>query len=303
MNGGDDRTAVFSPEIPAPDAAVMSRFPETLTPRREPAAGRPGRARQALAAGASITGALDLLVFVAPKVLDPPPITGNAGGYLVSMAQALGGLGLVAFGSNALFSSYARQLRRARRLAWRHHGQYLLPGRDLDDAGRGLLARARDAAHSITTLAVYRDDVIDTAAHDTVLPSLVWDLAADLVDLAAERGQVEQVLAESDGPVTRAALAAQSHAVAAADEELRTRVAAIEDYACQVAALDTAYQDILTAARSTGGASADLDSARLLRSGFAHAEVADLRADALRCGQLLAEHAGIRASAPTLGTQ
>jgi len=302
MSGEDDRAAVFSPEIPAQDAAAMSRFPETLTARCEPAPGRPGRGRRALAAGASIAGALDLLIFIAPKVLDPPPITGDGAGYLVSMAQVIGSLGLVTFGTNTLFSNYARQLRRARRCAWHHHGHYVLPGRDLDDAGRGLLARARRAAYSINALAVYRDDVIDAAANDAALPSLVWDLAVDLADLTAERGRVQRALAQSDGPVTRAALAAQTRAIAAADEELRTRAAAIEDYARQVAAVDTAYRDILTAAQVTGGVHADLDGARLLRSGFAHTEVADLRADARRCRQLLAEHARIRAGIPALDT-
>jgi signal transduction histidine kinase len=301
MSGEDDRAPVFSPEIPAQDAAVMSRFPETLTARCEPAPSRPGRGRQALAAGASVTGALDLLIFVAPKLPDPPPIAGAGVGYLVSMAQVMGGLALVAFGTNALFNGHYRQLRRARRTGWHYHGRYLLPARDLDEAGRGLLARARRAAHAINALAVYRDEVIDTAANDAALPSLVWDLAVDLADLAAERDRVQAVLAQSDGPVTRAALAAQTRAIAAADHDLRTRAAAIEDYTRQVAALDTAYQDILTASGVTGGAP-DLDGARLLRSGFAHAEVADLRADARRCGQLLAEQAGTRAGLPPLDT-
>ncbi|HEV2636203.1 MAG TPA: hypothetical protein VGX23_13705 [Actinocrinis sp.] len=168
----------------------------------------------------------------------------------------------VSAASAALFAAYevrwALDRSSIRKLAAGLHHQYLKPSIDLDKAGRILVHRAQVAATTITQCRLQADGLLDEAANNAVLPALLWELATQSADLAVRRAELARSLLGA-GPATLAALEPVQSALAAADQALAQRVAALERVAADAAQLDVRYQDMMAARAVAAGHDAVVD--------------------------------------------
>lgn len=112
----------------------------------------------------------------------------------------------------------------------------------LDRACRELLLRAQVAI----------DAVLDANAAEVGLPDIVaedalrrheWEIAVALRDITGLRAEHEYNAAASAGPMTNAVLGPHQRALQLAQDAIVARVAAIERYAAEVSAAETAYRD------------------------------------------------------------
>lgn len=123
-----------------------------------------------------------------------------------------------------------------------HHGRYLTSA-DLDARSRVLLRRAQDAIDTVTSSLVCRDDLLDQHATSTALASQEWDIARALSEQARLRAKRAGWLTSGTGPQTAAVLDRQDHEAQLAEASITRRVEALERYAAEVSAADSAYRD------------------------------------------------------------
>ena len=145
---------------------------------------------------------------------------------------------------------------RAETAARTHHGRYLT-GADFDARSRVLLRRAQDAIDAVTSSLVCRDDLLDRHATNAALASQEWEIAVALreqaqlrarrAELGARRAELRARRAEwpagSAGPQAAALLSQQDRAARLAEASTIRRVGALERYAAEVGAADSAYRD------------------------------------------------------------
>jgi len=138
---------------------------------------------------------------------------------------------------------------RAETAARTHHGRYLT-GADFDARSRVLLRRAQDAIDAVTSSLVCRDDLLDRHATSAALASQEWDVAVALreqAQLRARRAELRARRAEwpagGAGPQAAALLSQQGRAAQLAEASTIRRVEALERYAAEVGAADSAYRD------------------------------------------------------------
>jgi hypothetical protein len=130
-----------------------------------------------------------------------------------------------------------------------HHGRYLT-GADFDARSRVLLRRAQDAIDAVTSSLVCRDDLLDRHATSAALTGQEWDIAVALreqAQLRARRAELRVRRAEwpagRAGPQAAALLSQQDRAAQLAEASTIRRVEALERYAAEVGAADSAYRD------------------------------------------------------------
>ena len=130
-----------------------------------------------------------------------------------------------------------------------HHGRYLT-GADFDARSRVLLRRAQDAIDAVTSSLVCRDDLLDRHATSAALTGQEWDIAVALreqAQLRARRAELRVRRAEwpagRAGPQAAALLSQQGRAAQLAEASTIRRVEALERYAAEVGAADSAYRD------------------------------------------------------------
>ena len=130
-----------------------------------------------------------------------------------------------------------------------HHGRYLT-GADLDARSGVILRRAQDAIDAVTSSLVCRDDLLDRHATSAALTGQEWDIAVALreqAQLRARRAELRVRRAEwpagRAGPQAAALLSQQDRAAQLAEASTIRRVEALERYAAEVGAADSAYRD------------------------------------------------------------
>jgi len=127
-----------------------------------------------------------------------------------------------------------------------------------------LLRRAQDAIDAVTSSLVCRDDLLDRHATNAALASQEWEIAVALreqaqlrarraelgagrAELGARRAELRARRAEwpagSAGPQAAALLSQQDRAARLAEASTIRRVGALERYAAEVGAADSAYRD------------------------------------------------------------
>ncbi len=137
-----------------------------------------------------------------------------------------------------------------------HHGRYLT-GADFDARSRVLLRRAQDAIDAVTSSLVCRDDLLDRHATNAALASQEWEIAVALREQAQLRARRAELRAHrveagarraewpagSAGPQAAALLSQQDRAAWLSEASTIRRVGALERYAAEVGAADSAYRD------------------------------------------------------------
>ena len=130
-----------------------------------------------------------------------------------------------------------------------HHGRYLT-GADFDARSRVLLRRAQDAIDAVTSSLVCRDDLLDRQATSAALTGQEWDIAVALREQAQLRARRAELRVRRPewpsgraGPQAAALLSQQDRAAQLAEASTIRRVEALERYAAEVGAADSAYRD------------------------------------------------------------
>jgi hypothetical protein len=258
------RRPAVDPGIPGADRALLTAPGTTLTPacqsrpaRRRDYLPRDPARRLAAVDGAAIglTGAFIVAVFgtvpLAVGVLglqEAAPWESASSHYTLLIAEIVAIITVVIFGFRvALFGQPTGRVPAAE-AARTHHGRYLTD-EDFDAPGRALLRRAQDAIDAVTSSRVCRDDVLDQAAVSTALAGQEWDIAVAVREQGRLRSSRAEIRTAGAGPATAALLGRQAEAADLAESSITARVDALEDYAAEVRAADTAYRDWQQASR------------------------------------------------------
>lgn len=131
-----------------------------------------------------------------------------------------------------------------------HFGQSVMPFSGIDQSGRELLLRARQARETVLTSRVYAENLLEHAADEMALRYHEQEIAILLQDIAKLRAQLPR--SQSAGPMTSAVLDPQRRILTQAQESAESRVRAMERYAAQVRAADAARLDWEDAVRLSG---------------------------------------------------
>ncbi|MGH3170946.1 MAG: hypothetical protein ACRDN0_34380, partial [Trebonia sp.] len=246
------------PAVPRAARALLCAEGTPLTPASQP---RPSRhrpvflpqqpERRLLAVDHAVTGltaamavavtgsapwAFGVLVFA-----DPAGWQSATGHYALLLSELIVAVTMIVFVTRA---ALAGEDGRGRAAARAYHGRYLT-GADLDAPARVLLRRAQDAADDVRSAAVSRAGLLDEVAADAALAAQEWDIALAL----REQARLRLRRAEAGDPVpgTAAAelLARHRDSARAAEASITRRVDALEHYAAEVRAADSAYRQRL----------------------------------------------------------
>jgi hypothetical protein len=259
------RRPALDPGIPRPDRDLLAARGALLPPAAQD---RPARrryylptepARRLATIDGTVTGltaagltalfgttplAIGVLIFQGPASWETASnhFALLAAGIIAMVTTVLLGVRVVRFGQPSGCTP-------AETAARTHHGRYLT-GADFDARSRVLLRRAQDAIEAVTSSLVCRDDLLDRQATSAALAGQEWDIAVALreqAQLRARRAELRAQRAEwpagSAGPQAAALLSHQDRAAQLAEASTIRRVEALERYAAEVGAADSAYRD------------------------------------------------------------
>ena len=279
---GDQREAIWAdatlrrpaldPGIPRPDRDLLAARGALLTPAGQD---RPARrryylptepARRLATIDGTVTGlaaaGLTALFGTTPLAIGVLIFQGPASWETASNHFALLAAGIIAMVTTVILGVRVVRFGQpsgrtpAETAARTHHGRYLI-GADFDARSRVLLRRAQDAIDAVTSSLVCRDDLLDRHATNAALASQEWEIAVALreqaqlrarrAELGARRAELRARRAEwpagSAGPQAAALLSQQDRAARLAEASTIRRVGALERYAAEVGAADSAYRD------------------------------------------------------------
>ena len=251
----DDNAIVIDPQVPADISRQLAKAPArrlvrfgAATPEVVPAP-RKRRDKEMTPEGrnaviTTVTMAAFFVTTVAAFVVAVQTDTG---------AVAILGI-FAAIGWINRFVATARAVDAAQRAGWRqrpptenpdhpewdglhavtaYHGKYILPGKDMDTAGRAQWKRAVSAANDLRKSEVVKLGQVDSVQVTTVLPYHLWDLAERLATLSALRERHQQILrgVDADDPDVATLLGPQRRAHELANADIEQRVAQLELFA------------------------------------------------------------------------
>ena len=259
------RRPALEPGIPRPDRDLLAARGALLPPaaqerpprRRYYLPTEPGRRLAAI--DGTVTGltaaGLTALFGTTPLAIGVLIFQGPAGWETASNHVALLAAGIIALVTTVILGVRVVRFGQpsgrtpAETAARTHHGRYLT-GADFDARSRVLLRRAQDAIDAVTSSLVCRDDLLDRHAASVALASREWDIAVALREQAQLRARRAELgagpggwPAGSAGPQTAALLSQQDRAAQLAEASTVRHVEALERYAADVGAADSAYRD------------------------------------------------------------
>jgi hypothetical protein len=261
----DDQYADATLLWPAVDPAVPRRARDLLTTRDivlPPASGpRPPRSRQFLPAHpekrettvydavTGITAALFVAVAGASPwaigvliLQDPEGWQSATGRYALLLAEIIVTITAAVFGTRLARFGQVRGADPVAAAARTYHGRYLTSD-DLDPRARVLLRRAQDAIDTVNSAAVSRAGLLDEVATSAALAAQEWEIALALRDQARLRGKRAELTRPRPGTPAAELLSQHRRAARAAERSVVSRIRALERYAAEVRAADTAYRD------------------------------------------------------------
>jgi hypothetical protein len=259
------RRPAVDPGIPRPDRDLLAARGALLPPAAQD---RPARrryylptepARRLAAIDGTVAGlaaaGLTALFGTTPLAVGVLVFQGRASWEMASNRFALLAAGIIAMVTTVILGVRVIRFGQpsgrtpAETAARTHHGRYLT-GADFDARSRVLLRRAQDAIDAVTSSLVCRDDLLDRHATSAALTGQEWDIAVALreqAQLRARRAELRVRRAEwpagRAGPQAAALLSQQDRAAQLAEASTIRRVEALERYAAEVGAADSAYRD------------------------------------------------------------
>jgi hypothetical protein len=259
------RRPALDPGIPRPDRDLLAARGALLPPAAQD---RPARrryylptepARRLATIDGTVTGltaaGLTALFGTTPLAIGVLIFQGPASWETASNQFALLAAGIIAMVTTVILGVRVARFGQpsgrtpAETAARTHHGRYLT-GADFDARSRVLLRRAQDAIDAVTSSLVCRDDLLDRHATSAALASQEWDIAVALREqahLRARRAELRARRAEwpagRAGPEAAALLSQQDRTAQLAEASTIGRLEALERYAAEVGAADSAYRD------------------------------------------------------------
>jgi len=250
---------------PAVDPAVPRRARDLLATRGivlPPASGpRPPRSRQFLPAHpekrettvydavTGITAALFVAVAGASPwaigvliLQNPEGWQSATGRYALLLAEIIVAVTAAVFGTRLARFGQVRVPDPVAAAARTYHGRYLT-GDDFDPRARVLLRRAQDAIDAVNSAAVSRAGLLDEVATSAALTAQEWEIALALRDQARLRGKRAELTSPRPGTPAAELLSQHRRAARTAERSVVSRIRALERYAAEVSAADTAYRD------------------------------------------------------------
>ncbi len=255
---------VVDPAIPAAGRQLLTGPGAPLIPAGRPLPARGGGRMPRRAARAARTGLVLAIIAAIRGVLS----LGQGGSVFLWIALLIAVFTVLR--TMVLTGRYGHPAAGPRtaagRAARRWHGRYFTAA-DFDPAAAVLLARAQHAITVITASGIFRDGLLDGPADGSDLTIHEWDIARTLAGLTRLR--------KDPAPAT----AAELQAIADTETSVTARIYALETYAAEVTAAETAWQAWQAGAQpELGDGAADLLAAT---AGHDHATAA-LRAQAQR---------------------
>jgi hypothetical protein len=171
------------------------------------------------------------------------------------------------------------------------NAKHVIMPNQVDEPSRLLLARAQQAIDYVVGSGVSTAGLLDHAADEVTLQRHEWEIACALRDISALRDRFNaEAEASGNGEMTRAVLESQRRAIALAQDATQARIAALERYAAQVRAADSAHRDWQTAQRLAGHNDMYLELvARTAVDGQAVAELDGMITQATAAAEVLRE--------------
>jgi hypothetical protein len=150
---------------------------------------------------------------------------------------------LAAEAAGMAIAAVAIQRRASRSDARLDHSKVILPD-SLDETCRVLLGRAQKAIATVLGSNVRAVGLLSKPIQDELLGQHEWEIASTLRDITQFRALLaENTRISQAGPMTADVLAAQRHAIELAQDATAVRIAALERYASQITAADSADRD------------------------------------------------------------
>ncbi|WP_344588025.1 hypothetical protein [Actinomadura vinacea] len=257
--------AVFDPEIPAADRALLDTAPERLVAAHLPVPPRPRPGRATIAARVLwippfaffygvLPGGWIRAFFIASLDQDDDNVfrwgrasmlammvTPAVQFALILLGQGEAAALLAAASFTGWVAGTLRHLREpaAARAARERHGRYLLPG-DFDRPAARLLLRAQRASDAVLGSAAHTEGLLDDVENTVVLPRQEWAIASALAEQTRLR-RAERP--ERLSPRVRALLEPQRRALELSVASIVERIEALEAYAEHTRELDDAYRE------------------------------------------------------------
>ncbi|TDD19657.1 hypothetical protein E1218_23600 [Kribbella turkmenica] len=228
---------VFSPDVPASARTLLTEHPDALIPasvpheevvaRRQPAGESVG--------GLLIFGGIEVGLWFFLRWLLFTIFPDGLAFWLSGGAAVLGVL-LFTAGIAALAGES-----RARGVARKYHGRYLLAG-DWDEQGQALMRRAQRAVDRIQDSEVSRRGLLDAAKNDVVLPEQLWDIGRVLQQISVLRARQAHIGEQLRTARLETVLQPQQQALELSVQAMEAKVAKLEQYADQVREADAVLE-------------------------------------------------------------
>ena len=193
-------------------------------------------AAMAVAVTGSAPWAVGVLVFQ-----DPTGWQSTTGQYALLLSQLIVAVTIILFGTRVARHGRFRGMNRTRAAARAYRGRYVTAA-DLEASGRVLLRRAQDAADSVRHAEVHKTGMLDDVRADVTLMGQEWDIATALREQARLRTRRAEAGVPAPGSAAAELLAQHREAARTAFDSVARRVDALERYAAEVRAADTAYR-------------------------------------------------------------
>jgi hypothetical protein len=230
------RVLVFSPDVPRSARELLSEHPDVLipasAPKREAARHQPiGETIGGLVLFGGIEVGLWFFLRWLLYAIFPDGLAVWLSGGAAVLAVLLFVAGIFAMAGES----------RARAVARKHHGNYLL-AEDWDEPATALMRRAQRAVDTIQDSEVNKRGLLDAAKNDVVLPEQLWDIGRVLQQLSALRSRQSDLEQQLRTARLEAVLHPQRQALELSATAMEAKVAKLEQYADQVREADAVLE-------------------------------------------------------------
>jgi hypothetical protein len=225
------RVVLFSPDMPPAARELLTAHPDVLIPASAPKQDTGRQHAGETVAGLILFAGIEFGLWMALRLLLYAIFPDGLAVWLSGGAGVLGVLLLIA--GIVTMSGESR----ARSLARKHQGNYLLP-EDWDEHATALMWRAQRAVDAIQDSEVNKQGLLDAAKNDVVLPEQLWDIGRVLQQLSALRTRQADIEQQLQNARLEAVLHPQRQALELSATAMETKVAKLEQYADQVREAD-----------------------------------------------------------------
>jgi hypothetical protein len=224
---------VVDPQVPDGARHALWADRGRLIPYRQSAPPKPAPPAPVTGRRVLIWGVVALVFLVAAVLAGAAGSVGSVALLLAVAGVATAGAVLSGFACTRVRREWAAEQWQLRHASVYWHGQYIVPGTDLDDEAQQIWARAVAAANEIGGSYVVQAKIVDSVRVAQDLPQRAWEIAEGLAGLSWARGRQREILHQdgSDTKLIAAKVRAQERTMKAEARRLEGRVRKLEEIA------------------------------------------------------------------------